>query len=217
MTASLFPGIPKLMLDATRKGRTFTIEAVTVSADDEARRRDVTFLRREFGFPLPAPDWEIVDEEGLVLLCRTGDVPVGAVRLLKRHGGASDWCPYLTAALRAALPADPAGFVFMERLVVSPDVRSLEVLAVIMHAAATWTPVLWDVAEFAAITRPELVRLAGWLGARQLSEPMILPGSDGLGLLIGGGLEEAAARTKALFSTGGWRLSPVGDLPTALA
>lgn len=217
MTVSLSPGISKLMLEATHKGRLFTIEPVTVSPDDELKRRDVALLRREFGFALPAPDWESVDEEGLVLLCRTDEAPVGTVRLLRRSRGSDDCCPYLTAELRAALPADPAGFVFGERLVISPDARSLEVLAVIMHAAASWTPVLWDVAEFAAITRPQLVRLASWLGARQLSEPMVLPGSDGLGLLIGGGLEEAAARTKAMFSTGGWHLSPAAAVPTALA
>ncbi|UFR00078.1 hypothetical protein KBP30_02250 [Streptomyces sp. Go40/10] len=217
ITGTSITGMPKPRLEATHHGRTFTIEAVTVAPEEGPQRGEVASLRREYGFPLPAPDWESDDETGLVLLCRTDDVPVGTVRLVRRQRETDGWCPYLTAELRAALPADPDGFVFGERLVVSPEARSLEVLAVIMHAAATWTSTAWGVAEFAAITRPALVRLAGWLGARQLSEPMVLPGSDGLGLLIGGRLEEAAVRTKAMFSTGGWHLTSVGELPTTLA
>ncbi|MDH6111510.1 hypothetical protein P3T36_004664 [Kitasatospora sp. MAP12-15] len=194
-----------MRLEASLRDRTFAVE--TLSAPDAAQRDHVARLRRDHGFPLPAPDWETLDEEGVVLLCRVDGVPAGSVRLIRRQVGADDQCPYFTPELEAALPRDPAGFVFCERLVVSPGSRSLGALAMVMHAAATWSTAWWPVTEFAAITRPQLVRLAHWLGARQLSRPMALPGSDGLGLLIGGRLEEAAQRTEELFTTAGWQLS----------
>jgi hypothetical protein len=202
---------PNLRLEATLRDRRFVIEALAGTPDgtpDAALRGQVARLRREHGFQLPVPDWESADEEGVVLLCRADDVPVGAVRLVHYLGGGDGQpCPYVTPELAAALPGDPAGFVFCERLVISPGSRSLPALAFVMHAAARWGKLLWPVTEFAAITRPQLVRLAHWLGARQLSPPMSLPGSTVPGLLIGGRLDEAAARTEELFTTAGWRLS----------
>lgn len=203
---------PKMRLEARHSGqeREFTVESLSLTdVPDEAdrQRTQVARLRRDFGFPLPAPDWEPEDEQALVLLCHADGVPVGSVRLVRRRGEADQWCPYLTPELGAALPSDPAGFLFGERLVIAPTARSLEALALVMHAAATWAAALWPVREFAAITRPDLVRLSRWMGARPLSEPMVLPGSDGLGLLIGGRLDEAATRTRDLFATGGWHLT----------
>ncbi|MCX4695659.1 hypothetical protein [Streptomyces sp. NBC_01408] len=217
MTASLTTDVPQLRLEATHQGRTLTIETVTTSPGEARQRNEVALLRREFGFPLPAPDWESDDENGLVLLCRTDAAAVGTVRVLKHHRGVDGGCPYLTAELRAVLPSDPAGFALVERLVIRPEARSLELVALLMYAAYTWPSAMWDVAEFAAITSPKLVRLFGWLGMRPLSEPMVLPGSDGLGLLVGGRLDEAATRTEALFTTGGWRLSADTEVSAALA
>lgn len=197
----------KLSLLATREDRTFVVESLIGGLEEAQERAQVAWLRREHGFPLPAPDWEAADDEGVVLLCRTGGAAVGAVRLVHGRVGAGELCPYFTPELQAALPADPAGFVLCERLVISPHARSLEALAMVMHAAAIWSADLWPVAEFVAITRPELVRLAAWLGARPLSEAMVLPGTDRVGLLIGGHLAEATSRTHEVFSTGGWHLS----------
>lgn len=196
---------PDLRLGATLGDRTFAVE--TLVAPCAALRDQVARMRREHGFPLPTPDWETLDEEGVVLLCHVDGVPAGSVRLIHRYAGTGEQCPYFTPELEEALPGDPAGFVFCERLVVSPGSRSLEALAMVMHAAATWSTAWWPVTEFAAITRPQLVRLAHWLGARQLSRPMALPGSDVPGLLIGGRLDEAAQRTEEMFTNAGWQLS----------
>ncbi|WP_374772235.1 hypothetical protein OG756_03005 [Streptomyces sp. NBC_01310] len=203
----------KKRLEVVHKDRTFAIENLIGAPDEADARAQVERLRREHGFKLPAPDWEAADNDGMVILCRMDDSPVGSVRLIHRRADATEWCPYLTPELAAALPADPAGFAFCERLVISPDARSLASAAMVMYAASTWSAELWPVTEIAAITRPELVRLLAWLGfRRQLSDPMVLPGSDGLGLLIGGHLAEMARCTRELFSTAGWRLQRTGPL-----
>ncbi|WP_329571260.1 hypothetical protein [Kitasatospora sp. NBC_01266] len=98
------PGSPadtlKLRLCATREDRTFTVESLVGGPAEAQARAQVARLRREHGFPLPAPDWEAADDDGVVLLCRAGDAAVGSVRLV--HAS-----PHAMPSTHAE-PAEPA-------------------------------------------------------------------------------------------------------------
>ncbi|TDU73568.1 hypothetical protein [Streptomyces sp. KS 21] len=170
------------------------------------QRARVTEMRRYHGFVLPVPDWESIDDESLILTCTTDDVVVGACRAARRSAGEGGWCNSFPVEMRKSLPGDESGFAFLERLVVEPQARSSDLGKILLFAAILWSSQLWPIRSHAAIFRPEMVRLGGWYGARELAQPALLPVSDQLAVLVGGRLDEAETIARASLLDRGWTL-----------
>jgi hypothetical protein len=66
----------------------------------------------------------------------------------------------MPADMARALPAEVARFAFTERLVAAHGARSLDVLALLLHVAATlWLDRTAGVSDFAAVVQPATARL----------------------------------------------------------
>ncbi|WP_406286606.1 N-acyl amino acid synthase FeeM domain-containing protein [Embleya sp. NBC_00896] len=172
---------------------------------DGRARGDVVGLRQRYGFP--GADWDAHDDAGLVLLAYEGGRPIGSARATLHHAADGAPYPYFTPELTRYLPTDPRGFLFVSRLVVAPGARSLEVLAVLIHAGVLAARQTWDADVVAGIALPQLVRLYGWLGCKPVSPAAPLAGLDLDALLVAGDLATSDARACELIEPRGWEVT----------
>ncbi|RSS60690.1 hypothetical protein [Streptomyces sp. WAC06614] len=205
-------------MELTRLRRTTrergTTHALTVHVvADAADRRDLRELRefRELyaaGSPaaVPAPVWDGYDEEALLLLCRDGDRPVGALRLTRHWAERGELLPYFHE-LPEVLRADPVGFANIGRVLLAPTHRaSADVAAALFHAGGTWCARTTPLRRYASAVLPSVVRFHRLFGARVSHGPVPAPGiRDGL-VLMTGGLRATAEATAGWLTTRRWAL-----------
>ncbi|MCU7722710.1 hypothetical protein ODJ79_03185 [Actinoplanes sp. KI2] len=187
-----------------RNGRVLRIEDPTA-----AGRRDlVVALREADAYPLPLPSWEADDENGVVMLCRDGEVPLASARLVVRRRDDRRRWGYVPAEMIDALPPGVPRVVFCERLVSTRGARSLDLLALLLYVTATvGLERLGGVRDYVAVVQPATERLIAWFGGRRLTGPLPLPGLDITGVLMAGDMTETAERAGAMLDARGWTVT----------